>query len=76
MRKARLFAPIVATCVFACAPDLGDRDSRVTTVRILAVRAEPPEAAPGDDVTYTALVVAPDGTRASPPIGWSYCVAP
>ena len=76
MRKASRFASIFATCVFACAPDLGDRDSLVTGPRVLAVRAEPPEAAPGDDVTYTALVVAPDGTRASAPVAWSFCVAP
>ncbi len=62
--------------VAACKPDLGPGDSLVTSTRILAVRADPPEAAPGKGVTYSALVAGADGTVHGAPIVWSYCTAP
>ena len=65
-----------ALLAFACAPDLGTRDSLVTRPRILAIKGEPPEAAPGDDVTFTALVASPDGTVTDAPIAWAACAAP
>jgi hypothetical protein len=59
-----------------CAPDLGPDDALLTSTRIVAVRAEPAEAAPGSTVTFTALVAAPGGGIAAPPIVWSFCSAP
>ncbi|HEX8796029.1 MAG TPA: hypothetical protein VF765_34000, partial [Polyangiaceae bacterium] len=44
-----------------CVPTLSGSDSLITATRILAVRAEPAEAAPGAKVTFTPLVVGPDG---------------
>ena len=72
MRRLLLFlAPVVA-----CKPDFDERVSIVDDVRILAVRAEPSEAAPFDEaVTYSLLVVGFDGffeVAAS----FSYCVTP
>jgi hypothetical protein len=57
----------------ACRPDFGERASLVTTARVLAVRAEPPEAPQGGAMTLTPLVASPDGTVASPAIGWAFC---
>jgi hypothetical protein len=62
----------------ACRPELDDDASRVDGPRVLAVRAEPAEARPNEQVTLTALYT--DGTRAivdAPPVSlaWSFCTA-
>jgi len=62
--------------VAGCKPDFGTPASLVTERRILAVRAEPPEVRPTETATFTALVVSPDGTVASPAIDWALCVTP
>lgn len=58
-----------------CRPDLGDRPSQVDRPRIVAVRAEPAEAAPGEAVEVTALVVSSDPTTA-PTVRWMVCATP
>lgn len=72
MRRFLLFLlPVVA-----CKPDFDERVSIVDDVRILAVRAEPPEAAPLDEtVTYSLLVAGPNGPL-EVPASFSYCVTP
>jgi hypothetical protein len=59
-----------------CVPSLGPGDSLITSTRILAVRADPAEAAPGASVTFTAFVAGPGGTVTGADIGWSFCTAP
>ena len=63
----------VAMTPSACKPELDDRVSIVSSVRVLAVRAEPAEAAPKVPVVFTALVVDRAGTRDDSPIDWAYC---
>jgi len=58
----------VAVVLAACAPDLADDTTLVTAPRVLAVRAEPAEAAPGAAVTLTALWT---GDPTAP--AWSFC---
>lgn len=65
--KRRLLLSILAT--IACTPSLDDDAARADYPRVLAVRAEPAEAKPGDQVRLRAL--ATDGTI----ITWSFCVA-
>ena len=60
----------------ACRPELGPRESLVTTTQVLAVRGEPPEAAPGEAVSYSLLVATPDGPRRAPLASWAYCTSP
>ena len=62
-----------ATAPSACKPDLDDRLSIVSTLRVLAVRAEPAEAAPKAPVMFTALVVDASGRRDDASIDWAYC---
>jgi hypothetical protein len=69
-------AAIASISAAACKPDLGPSDSQVTSTRLLAVKAEPPEAKPGSVVTLTSLVASPEGTVARAGIAWSFCVAP
>jgi len=68
-------AAFVLFAIAACAPELGERESHVQSARVLAVRADPPEAAPGEDVTFTALVASPGGTLGAS-LAWAYCTAP
>jgi len=60
----------------ACKPDFGTPSSLVTRKRILAVKNEPAEVRPGQNVTLTPLVVSPDGTEAQPAIDWALCTTP
>jgi hypothetical protein len=71
---ALALAHVAATAT--CVPTLGPGDSLVTSTRILAVRADPAEAAPGASVTFTSLVAGPDGTVAGASPTWSFCTAP
>jgi hypothetical protein len=71
------FFPVALACATAtCVPSLGPGDSLVTSTRILAVRADPAEAAPGASVTFTAFVAGSGGTVTSAGIDWSFCTAP
>ncbi len=71
--RALLVLSIVAV---SCRPDLGDRDSLVTSARIIAVRGEPPEAKPGAKVSYTLLVASAVERTADPAANWAFCAAP
>ena len=56
--KRLLLATLVALA--ACKPDLGAPASLITEPRVLAIRSEPAEVAPGKDTQLTALVASPD----------------
>ena len=59
----------------ACGTDFERSAALVTLPRLLAVRAEPPEAAPGAEVTYSALLATPVGEDDAL-IDWSFCATP
>ena len=59
----------------SCVPDFDADESVVSVPRIVAIQADPPEAQPGEFVTYSALVAGPDGTHAAADIDWAFCVA-
>jgi hypothetical protein len=63
----------LAAMALGCGADF-DPGSRVTDVRILAVRADNPFAAPGEHVALDALVIDPRGRTLQ--IGWATCVDP
>jgi hypothetical protein len=56
-----------------CAPKMGNPSSLVTEERIIGVRGDPAEAAPGDLVQYSSLVVSPSGTLPAQELSWSLC---
>jgi hypothetical protein len=72
MVKRALILLLVAA---GCSPELGVAPSLVTSARVVAVKLEPPEAAPGAAVTATAFVVSPDGV-VTPSVDWSLCLTP
>jgi len=71
-----LTAPLVVALVVACEPSLDNTDSIVSAPRVIAVRADPAEAAPKAAVSYTALVVGATGTLAEAPLDWAFCNEP
>jgi hypothetical protein len=61
--------------VAACRPDLTETVSIVGAPRMLAVRSDPPEAAPKAMLAYTALYADGSGAITSAPIDWAFCEA-
>jgi hypothetical protein len=59
-----------------CTPGFDERPSQVAGLRLLAVRADPAEARPGQKVTYSALLVDGSGERGDAAIDWAYCSEP
>jgi hypothetical protein len=55
-----------------CTPSFDDRSSLVEAPRVLAIAASPAEVKPGEAVTFTALIAAPDGAAAAD-LGWALC---
>jgi hypothetical protein len=56
-----------------CVPEMGNPASLITQERIIGVRANPAEAAPGDLVQYASLVASPAGTVQAQGLSWSLC---
>jgi len=65
---------LVVGCLCSCVPNEADDDALITQVRVLAIRAEPAEAAPRDKVTLSALYVGPGGSLEDAPIDWAFCL--
>ncbi len=72
--RARFF--LLFMTAVACSSEFDRSASLLTVPRLLAVRAEPPEVAPGAEVTYSALVATPAGEDDAAPIDWSFCATP
>jgi hypothetical protein len=71
----RIFALAIFLAA-SCKPDFAERDSLVTSKRVLAVRADPAEAKPDTPINYSLLVAAPDGTVQNPTAAWAFCTTP
>jgi hypothetical protein len=77
LRLARaLVAASLLVALPACRPDVDGPASVVDEDRVLAVKIEPPEAAPGAPVAARALVAGADGTLATAPLEWAVCRSP
>lgn len=74
MRRVAFVSLLITAA--SCRPDFGERESLVTGVQVLAVRADPPDVKPSDQVTYTPLVVDVRGPIASPQASWAFCATP
>jgi hypothetical protein len=59
----------------ACVPNLDTDMSTITEAQVLAIVADPPEAAPGQTVNYRALYVDPT-KHEQDSLRWYYCHAP
>lgn len=73
IRKALVGVIVITLAASACRPDLPLTLSRVTGPRLLAVRAEPAEVAPGSRSALRALWVDERGSRMDAGIQWWFC---
>ncbi len=69
---------LLSCCIalVACAPELDDDVTRITAPRVLAVKSEPAEAAPGSTLTFSAFIAQPGPAGGAPTPSWSFCTAP
>jgi hypothetical protein len=67
--------PLVFMLLTACIGDL-DPPSIVVTPRILAIVAEPPESAPGTDISVDAMISIPDDVERPLSLAWRACLSP
>jgi hypothetical protein len=58
-----------------CVPTFDDKLSIVERPKVLAIQSEPAEAAPGEQVSLTALVATPEGDLDTPELSWGLCIA-
>jgi hypothetical protein len=75
-KHAFLLALVGASLTLGCKPAVGQAPSLITDYALLAMMGEPPEAKPGDKVTYSYLLASPSGTVADPTAGWDVCLTP
>jgi hypothetical protein len=69
-------APLASLlCCAACVPNFDDELSIVSESKLLAVQSEPAEAAPGDQVSLSALVASPSTNQSEPGLSWGLCLA-
>ncbi len=67
---------LCAVLVSACAPEFSEDAARIDAARVLAVKSEPAEAAPGAPLTLSALIAVPGAPAHGPMPSWSFCTAP
>lgn len=75
--RSELAAALVVVLALAagCVPELDVDESIVTSPRVVAVRAVPPEVRPGETVSLEALVLDAAGPVDAPALDWSFCLA-
>ena len=61
-----------ALCGSGCSNNFDPYD-KLITFRVLGVRAEPPEVAPGKSATLSALTYVPTATATHVQYAWSWC---
>lgn len=70
----RLLASSMATLALGCVPEFDDNVGLVDEFRVLAVRSDPAEVAPGGQVALTVLWATPEGeTVESDDVSWGLC---
>jgi hypothetical protein len=66
---------LLASSAVACVPTFDDNLPLIIKPTVLAVQAEPAEAAPGREVQLSALVGTPELDGAAPKLSWGLCIA-
>jgi len=69
----RRLGPFAFLLLANCVPETGNPAWLITQERIIGVRADPAEAAPGDLVQYSGLVASPTGTMQADDLSWTLC---
>jgi hypothetical protein len=70
-----LWLSLLASSAIGCVPTFDDNLPLIVKPTVLAMQAEPAEAAPGKEVQLTALVGTPQLNEAAPKLSWGLCIA-
>src|SRR5690349_11835622 len=73
MNRLPIVSLLAALASSACVPDFDDETSRITSPRVLAIRAFPAEASKNQKVELTALIASPRAVDSDVP-AWSLCL--
>ena len=73
MNRLPFVSLLAALASSACVPDFDDETSRITSPRVLAIRAFPAEAPKNQKVELTALIATPNDAEPEAP-AWSLCL--
>ncbi|HKO47909.1 MAG TPA: hypothetical protein VJV79_09310 [Polyangiaceae bacterium] len=73
--RAALPVSLLVSSVVGCVPTFDDNLPLIDTPTLIAVQAEPAEAAPGKEVQLSAAIATPELNGASPTLSWGLCVA-
>ena len=79
MTRAKQLLPAVVlagSIALGCKPEVGQAPSLITDYALLAVKGDPAEAKPGEDVVYSFLLASPAGTVTDATAGWDVCETP
>ena len=72
-----LFTIVLAGSVaLGCKPEVGQAPSLITDYALLAVKGDPAEAKPDENVVYSFLLASPEGTVTDTTAGWDVCETP
>jgi hypothetical protein len=72
-----LFAVVLAGSIaLGCKPEVGQAPSLITDYALLAVKGDPAEAKPDENVVYSFLLASPSGTVTDATAGWDVCETP
>lgn len=75
--KQLLFTAVLAgTTALGCKPEVGQAPSLITDYALLAVKGDPAEAKPDENVVYSFLLASPAGTVTDATAGWDVCETP
>jgi hypothetical protein len=67
---------VVDSILLGCKPEVGQAPSLITDYALLAVKGEPAEAKPDENVVYSFLLASPSGTVTDATAGWDVCETP
>lgn len=73
--KVALSLAFLANTVIGCVPTFDDNLPLIDKPTLLAIQAEPAEAAPGKDVRLSALIGTPELNGVTPALRWGLCTA-
>ena len=72
-----LFTIVLAGSIaLGCKPEVGQAPSLITDYALLAVKGDPAEAKPDENVVYSFLLASPEGTVTDTTAGWDVCETP
>jgi hypothetical protein len=75
-KQLLLTVVLAGSIALGCKPEVGQAPSLITDYALLAVKGDPAEAKPDENVVYSFLLASPEGTVTDTTAGWDVCETP